>query len=257
MIVCPTLAMAAWTPDFSSSGQASPVWTRVSFDRMQLINGLEAVEWDDRDRNVQVEICEQCGYTHCERGGYVRMTRLGDAVLWSPPRLELETDWITDVDRRRYSASRAVDQHGAVVITADAWDGLRDRCAELPALSSLEPTIRADLEAAWLVPARRGRPFDPTDEASLRNEVIASHRPDVDAAVAHVAWLARWFRAAADATIDTGLVPVDPGDPALVTLYLDAPERAWPALYLGQGRRSPAFPGAWTLGPAPGAIGVS
>jgi len=249
MLVCSPLAVSVWSPDFSSSEQDSPKWTRITCDGAELINGLEAVAWGGP--NIQVQVCEQCGTPDCASGGYVRVTRLADLVLWSAPRPELERDWSEDVAREQFTPSVVVQQHGGLLIPGAAWEELRRQDPDVPALAQLPASTRADVEPLWLADARHGRRFDETNRQHLRRAVLAAHPADLETATTHVERLARWFRAAPEAAIDGALQPVAGDDPALVTLYLHEPEREWTALYLVDGRPSPAFSGAWTLTPPP------
>jgi hypothetical protein len=249
MLACSALTTSVWSPDLSSSGRDQPRWTRIACDGTELINGLESVAWDAP--NIQVQVCEECGTPDCEIGGYVRVTRLADIVLWSAPRPDLEHDWGQEVAVTQFTPSVAVQRHGGVIISGDAWEQLRRASQSVPALGDLPPSTRADVEQVWLAEARRGQVFDPASRQELRRQLIAAHPIDLEAAATYVERLAGWFRAEPDAVIDGAFTPVRPDDPALVTLYLDQPEREWTALFVSDEQASPAFAGAWTLTPPP------
>ena len=59
--------------DFSSSEQGKREVSRLLSDGIELINAIELVDWDSED--TQVLICEECGYVHCEPGGWVSFRR--------------------------------------------------------------------------------------------------------------------------------------------------------------------------------------
>jgi hypothetical protein len=79
MLVCDAPEFVAWRPDFSSSGQTDPHWTRLVCKGEQLSNALDFVDWLDDELGTQVVLCEACGYTGCEFGGYVYVSRLREA----------------------------------------------------------------------------------------------------------------------------------------------------------------------------------
>jgi hypothetical protein len=193
MLLCDAPESERWTPDFSSSGQRPTEWTRVTCDGLQLINGCEWVDWDADP--VQVVLCEACGITDCESGGYVRVTRLGDHVLWTAP--VVADEW----DRRQYETTQAVRAAGAVAIPAVVWA----TWPGVPAPASLPAARRADLRAAW--------------EASAppRADAIASDAGSLEDAFALVDAAARWFDGDAEAR---ALVPAGRG---VVTLFYESP----------------------------------
>src|SRR5688500_17319503 len=86
MLLCDAPEFERWKPDFSSSGQESPDWTRVTCAGELVTNALEWIDWEDLP--VQAVLCEQCGVTGCELGGRVQLSRLGDHVLWTAPEID-------------------------------------------------------------------------------------------------------------------------------------------------------------------------
>jgi hypothetical protein len=131
VLICDRVESVSWRPDFSSSGQASPDWTRLECAGEVLANGLEWVEWEDEP--VQVILCEQCGCAGCAEGGRIHLSRLGDHVIWSAPHERNE----------RWAPAPAVERHGAVAIPGATWDVWARVPRNLPA------TQRRDLFAAW------------------------------------------------------------------------------------------------------------
>src|SRR5262249_28728186 len=156
---------------------------------------------------------DRCGDPRCPSGEYVRVTRLGDHVVWSASRPELSwdgyrafTDWVAG----------AVVKQGALLIPVAAWAELRDACPSVPSFVQLSATTRRDLEQVWLAGAGHRPTFDATDTREVRDAVLAAHPIDVAQAVSDVVRLARWFRAAPDGVVAGGLRPVLRNDPALV-----------------------------------------
>lgn len=89
MLVCENADFDPWRPNFSSSEQPSPFWTKLICGGEQLANGLEDVDWFDEPA-VQVELCESCGFGGCSSGGYVHVSRIGRHVLWTAPHVDLD-----------------------------------------------------------------------------------------------------------------------------------------------------------------------
>jgi hypothetical protein len=196
VLVCDAPEIEHWTPDFSSSGQASPEWTRVSCAGEQVANALEWIEWDERP--VQLVLCEQCGVTGCAIGGHAHVSRAGADVVLSAPRLpDRDPEW----EAERYAASRAVERHGAVVVPAAVWSAWPG----VPAIGTLPATRRGDLVVAWRA------------AAPPRPDAIASDIGEVEEALAAVDAVERWFDADPDASVGE-LVPVGDGG---VTIFYD------------------------------------
>ena len=214
MLVCDAPEFVHWRPDFSSSGQTEPDWTQVRCGGHQLTNGCEWVDWDQDP--VQVVLCEACGVTDCEWGGYVHVARVGGHVLWSAPRLPVSDD--ETFDREQYRSIAAIDAHGAVAIPAAVWE----RWPGVPAIASLPPARRGDLLAAW----RAGAP--PHEEA------VAADGGTVEEALA----VDRWFES--DEPVGA-LVPL--GEGAITLFYDGARFTEWiPAARVGE-RLVPVFAG--------------
>jgi hypothetical protein len=147
VIVCGSPEFVSWRPDLASSGQRGPSWTKLVCGGVVLCNSLEWVDW--LEDPVQVRICEACGFPGCERGGYVRITRLGPHLLWTQPRVDMDDEW----ERSEFQLLRVLQQAGAVLIHARAWDRWRTRFVDLPEPASFAPTSRWDLAQAWLMDA--------------------------------------------------------------------------------------------------------
>src|SRR5688572_22598831 len=81
MIACEDAVLETWRPDFSSSSQRDPTWTRATCFGAVLCNSLEWPEW--LENPVQVCLWEACGHAGCESGGYVHVSRLGSHMLWT------------------------------------------------------------------------------------------------------------------------------------------------------------------------------
>lgn len=64
MLVCEEPELVRWQPNFSSSVQASPLWTRLVCDGLEICNTMEGSHWAD-PRLVQVIVCEECGHPGC------------------------------------------------------------------------------------------------------------------------------------------------------------------------------------------------
>lgn len=79
MFVCDQLRTEVWHPDFSTSKQASPAWTRVTCRGLQITNSLEWADWEENP--VQVILCDACGHQGCASGGYVHVSHLQRPVI--------------------------------------------------------------------------------------------------------------------------------------------------------------------------------
>lgn len=170
MLVCEAPELVPWQPNFSSSGQASPLWTRLVCDGLEICNTMEGSHWADPEL-VQVIVCEECGHPGCAGGGYARLSRLASYVLLSRPFPDPGDPWYVS----EYRPSHAIGKHGAVAVPLAAWTRWCERFDNLPHPDALPPSRRSHLDAAW----RLERIYSPRDEGApparvLRDRLIAA-----------------------------------------------------------------------------------
>jgi hypothetical protein len=254
MLACSAPNLVSWRPDFSTSGQASPNWTKLLCDEVQLCNSIEWTEWLERPL-VQVELCEQCGYTGCATGGYARISRLADHVLWTPPRpKDVEDAW----EREQYTPSTALSKHGAVAIAVTNWAEWRERFPALPSADEFPRTERGDLAAAWTLAAPFGSHSLSGGElvALVRERVVAAEPSTTENALRGVEALVAWLASDEDVLVEGGLGRADERD-SIETLYLDMPDGhktqlvEWRPYAVREARLTLAFGDEWNLRPAP------
>jgi hypothetical protein len=241
MLVCETPQLVRWKPDFSSSEQEDPDWTKVVCGGVEVCNTLEGANWTE-DWAVQVEVCAACGVVHCASGGWVHVSRLGHHVLWT----RAEVDFEDEDASREYRPPDYLPGHGAVAIPVDEWEAWRASIRQLPSAAEFRPARRRELRRAW--------------ERPERFELLAAETEATDDAAAHLRAVADWL-AAADATVEGELVPAAAIGARLETLYIDVPDtfdrpelREWRAYATVDGRLAPAFSGGWTIAPVPIAV---
>ncbi len=201
MFVCHDLRTETWSPDFYSSGQASPVWTRVTSGATLITNSLEWVEWEDNP--VQVVLCDACGHVHCASGGYVHVSRLGDFILWSSPQTpEEEPPYV-------------LRTLGALAIPVATWNLWSAGIPDVPHADRLVRANPAAVADAWILgPART------TDSIVryLREQLVGGDTLEKDAAIALVE------RALASlGTSEPAFEVVSSAGARLETLYFDGP----------------------------------
>src|SRR5688572_27017897 len=132
MKICSDITLEKWTPNFSSSGQVSPSWTRSRCEKVELFNSLEWIAWTENP--VQVVLCEACGCDGCAVGGYAHISRLGDFVLWTRPQIAPEETW----EAMQYDAAPPLKRFGALAIPKHTWEEWRT-VASLPEIDAFTP----------------------------------------------------------------------------------------------------------------------
>ena len=251
MLVCDSPAFVAWSPDFSSSEQADPHWTKLLCSGVQLCNSLEWIDWRE-EFSVQVELCEQCGHTNCATGGYVRISRLASNLLWTPPRLEHPDDaW----EREQFTPSTALREHGAIAFAVADWESWRARFRDLPPADHFPRTERRDLAAAWTLSAPFGSKGMSAGDflARVRERLITAESATTENALHRLQALVEWFASDEDSPVDGELAHADADTEGV--LYLDLPDgrttrlREWRPYAIRDGRLTLGFGDHWLLSP--------
>jgi hypothetical protein len=197
MLICHEIELGTWTPDFSSSEQASPRWTRVSCSGFQLVNSLEWVDWGTNP--VQVVLCESCGYPDCSPGNYVHLSRLGDLVIWSSPHVDESDNWAIS----QYTPSLAVRTHGAVALPKTEWERLRRIHDGVPSVTVLAEATRRVLADSWRLSAKGPARVDGMAGVvpMLRERLLATDRLEPEEAIRILSPLLDWLREAPEEPI--------------------------------------------------------
>jgi hypothetical protein len=222
MVICADTTTEKWSPDFSSSGQANPSWTRVMFREKMLINSLEWMDWTDNP--VQLLLCEACGTIQCEYGGYVHVSRLDDFVLLTAPQLDDENERVHD----QFAPHFALEQFGAIAIPPSVWAQWRTQDAELPDAVTFAPANGRALAEAWsLGPGRPKRLEDLLK--SLKHRLVACDSLDPESALRRVEhWLGHF---STNVPMASRVVAPSELGARIETLYFDGPgNEDWPAL---------------------------
>ena len=119
--------------DFSSSAQGKLQVSRLLSGDIELINALELIDWDSKD--IQVLICEDCGYVHCKPGDWVSFRTSGSLVLMLPA---ADYVWGDREDRNEYRPPPYLTKRGIPYLTLSTYEDLRSRHSSLPAVDRIE-----------------------------------------------------------------------------------------------------------------------
>jgi hypothetical protein len=224
MTICTDIELQKWSPDFSSSGQANPLWTRLKFRGTELCNSIEWAEWQSNP--VQVQLCDACGTIGCASGGYIHVSTFGSLVLWTGPQLPAIDDWTT----AQNGAAAALRILGSIAFTVETWDAVRATVPCLPGKPALPTANRRAVADAWTLGP--GRPINPVELPKLlRARLVAGDTmPSVDA----IRWVEHWLSWLLERPdLPAEGILVAPGDfgAVLETLYFDGPRAEdWLAL---------------------------
>lgn len=221
MFVCDQLHTEVWHPDFSTSEQVSPTWTRVTCRGVQIANSLEWPDWQDNP--VQVILCDACGHEGCASGGYVHVSRLNRHVLWTAAQSSSDAEYGNDA----YEIPRMIRSLGALALPIEVWNGWSATIKELPRADRLIEANYAAVADAWVLgPARSTN----TLLAHLRDRLVGGTTLDKENAVGLVERTLTYLRRNAQTSFDQPLAGLDELGARLETLYFDGPaEIDWPA----------------------------
>lgn len=220
MYLCDRLDAEAWRPDFSSSGQASPTWTRVRCEGMEITNALEWLDWTSNP--VQAVLCDACGHESCASGGFVHVSRWDQYVLWSMA--QSDDTGLPDDD---FQPPRVIRTLGALAIPVATWNGWAGAIPEVPRADRLDRANYAAIADAWILGPARSRDSIATH---LRDRLVGGDTLDKNEAIALVERVMTTFRANALAPFEQRLLSVTEMNARIETLHFDgSSELDWPA----------------------------
>ena len=130
------------TLDFTASEQGWRKVTQLFADGVQIINAVELVDWDAE--RVQFLICEQCGFEHCEPGGWVSVRRRDSSVFILP-----STDYVLaeqDADRNEYSPPQYLKERGVAYFDRTTYETLRTQHPSFPAFETIRELNNREAE---------------------------------------------------------------------------------------------------------------
>lgn len=116
--------------DFSSSGQGTREVHQLVSDGVVVINALELVDWDPE--MTQFLVCEECGITHCEPGGWVSLRRAGSLMLILPA---VDYIWGEPLDGKEYGPPSYLRQRGVAYMDVETYESL----PFFPAIDEITP----------------------------------------------------------------------------------------------------------------------
>lgn len=234
--------LETWCPDFSSSGQSDPTWTRLRSGSLVLANSLEAPEWDTNP--VQVIVCEACGHPQCATGGYVHVSRTPRHVVWTAPQIDQSDSF----ERDEYQAAYSIRQGAIVLLRTEQWDAWSKGRKGMPLSADLTQLNGRGLADAWLLSmpsANRAPTLEELPEV-VRERAVASDSLEVGETSEVLAELVGELIECRDRTLSGDFVRL-PGRRA-ETVYFEAPiGDEWPAIQLGSGPPELAFSHEWVF----------
>ncbi|MCP4900675.1 MAG: hypothetical protein GY906_27240 [bacterium] len=253
MLIVDGFEVRRWSPDFSSSGQDSPVWHAVSFSGYELTNAVLDVDWDQNP--TQLILCECCGVTGCNSGGWAHLSRIGQNVLLTEPNID-ETN---EVELGQSGPSDAIINFGSLLVASRTWDDLRSQFLSIPAWAQIPATTRSDLARAWLMSAigRRRMPSLGDAKRMLDDSLLATDELSRKEALECLSRIVSWFEDSPDDEVK-GYIESASEKTRIERLYFDGPpEEDWPALAIVDGAPVPAFSNSVYFFPEEGSLAPS
>jgi len=223
MKILTEVKLETWSPNFSSSGQANPTWTRVRVEDTVIINSLGWVDWQNNP--VQLFLCDACGTIQCNPGGYAHASRLNDFLLLTSPQIDPNDEWAVT----EFAPVIALEKLGAVAIPLTLWTSW-----EMCALSSFPEANPRALAEAWALGPGRPKRIEEMPKM-LRHRLVACDSLTPEKAIERVEhWLDKFLNSSQ--LTGVSLVRASELNAKVETLYFDGPANEdWPAFaYQGE-----------------------
>ncbi|MBI3823371.1 MAG: hypothetical protein HY289_11935 [Planctomycetes bacterium] len=229
MIYCETPTLEQWIAP-PQEDLPRPTWTKLIADRFLISNSLEYADWHASP--AQPLVCETCWNPGCSQAGLANIVRLGDQLLWLPPRMQANSP-LSEVN---FIAE-------PVLMPVVTWAKLRETISNLPAATTFARATLGDLAPLWLheIP-RNGKIRKIEDIASWLRSALASDPLDLDVAKLTVAALVDWICSNHEQTAEGRILRQAACGNAVNTFYFDGYE--WPS-YLDGNAHSFACGGEW------------
>lgn len=155
--------------DFTASAQGRHPTHALRIDDETILNAIDLVGFDSDV--VQFVVCQSCGITQCEPGGWVALRRLGDAVACIPAFDAMASDALEEAER---TPPAFMSRRGALLLRPSALAVVREAVPDFPAPDDLPPLSGRDAAQTiqWEAPRRAlGRFPDPP---ALRSGAVAA-----------------------------------------------------------------------------------
>ena len=227
-------------PKAPGFGPPLKAWTKAECDGYTLSNCLEQVEWSPDP--FQVFTCEGCGIMGCKPGGWVRLSRVGNLVLFTRG-----FHWSGE------PSISAVEECGSILLPVAIWERWRESVPSIPQFEAIPVIDRATLAEVWishtLFGTRAERFCDPSP-MTLKEELVACDRLQVDEAILLVQKVLDWRRTGNEDQLDGTIQPIGEVDVELETLYFSgSSNRDWTAFAWWQESLTLAFGSEWVFLP--------
>jgi len=226
MIYCESPTLEQWLAP-PQENFPRPTWTKLLAGGVMLSNSIEYATWTACP--VEPIVCEACWNSGCAQAGLARIVRLGDYLLWLPPRpRDIDESW-------REELNEAAFIREAVLIPAPTWEELRTRFSDVPPAESYPRAVRSDLATAWIREMPEAVRVAELGglEARLR-EALASDPLDLEVARDVVQRMSSWVFQQPEGAVEGQLVRSQDCRDDVNTFYFDGPPFAeWPAFVIG------------------------
>ena len=137
--------------DFSSSEQGKPTYTTLKADDEVLINMVELFESNDNS-TFQFQICEHCGFTHCQPGNWLSIRHSGNYILFIPAFDEI----LKEPELNEYTPPYFFKTKGAFLVTTNQFEALKESVPAFKNLKNIKPLTGFEASALykWDTPHR-------------------------------------------------------------------------------------------------------
>jgi hypothetical protein len=119
--------------DFRSSDQGLREVIAIYSDDLCIFNAINLIDF--KMDATQIIVCESCGFSGCEIGGWVTFRRIGESILCIPAWSKME---FNREEGNEYYPPKFIKKRGPILMNGSVWEKLREYNKSMPEIEEIQ-----------------------------------------------------------------------------------------------------------------------